>query len=1206
MHTHNPEHRHSGFLSVYWPHLILCILVSVLFAKNYTPGTWLTGWDNLHPEFDFATNIIDRSFFSAWQQYQGLGVRAGNAHAADIFRQIALFLLSFLLQPSLLRYVYHFFALCIGAIGIYELVTRVHLPKHQLSSQLAATVAAIFSILNLGTMQNFYVPYESFSHAFAAFPWLLLACYRYLASPSKRTLLFLIFINFLAIPMFYIPTIFLVYCIILCCICLAYVLHTHSLKTVTILATVVLCVNAFWLLPFGAFILHGTSFVSSVKINKMFTQEAFLRNQKFGTVTDITMLRGFLFDTTDMANTKTGENEYMMKPWITYLHKQGISQMHIMVGLIALIGLCIGLFRKRPFSLASILIGIVVLIALCNDNPPTKPIFDLVTSLFPLLKQVFRFPFTKFIVPAIVIYASGIALSVEYILSVFLHKKIPRILFFIVFACGLMWINIPSFQGNFIYSKMRQTIPDEYMQVMKFFHTEPNGKIANFPQPSFWGWMAYSWGYRGSGFPWYGIQQPILDRAFDVWNTQNEQYYTDITRALYTEKTPEAIEKIFDLYNITYLWIDKTVILPHKPELLYVSELQTLVDTSVRFSKQFETPTQVVYRFDKEKIASAISVAEQVKPIIYPYATDRTTQISTDPIGNIQVKARIPSGTLLFPSIYSSDHPIPSTISKTDTTYDVMPLVPKIYNNGIPLSIPKESFIRITPPNFTGFVQLNDHLISEKSDAAFLLYPTNNLLITYPVKPNISESITEKIHAEPLKNCLQTARTNTIFGSVPDDHMFNMYGTQSHPCIYNQLSSFLRVSDIKTAIIQIHVVYKQSAQSVSKLCLTRDSETGCFFEYDLTGSNVNEEWKKADITVPIREYPLGNIWMKIELSADSNTEQQIMIRDASIDIWSKPNSTFQFSAPMPQKPVEIPVKSGTLTLLYPKDFPGTATLQATEFPNQKTNCFSLGNGSYDKTLQTDADGSFVRYSAFNSSSCDYTSFSNTLFTSGAIATFLTRTISGRPLKTCIKIDPPGFCLIEDILANKSAWNTSSFLLPPVIPNASSRYFIELDNYAVGKEIRVNDLASISFIPISYDWIRSIQMMPDSISAVSIDPAVSKAINSSYSNPTLYVIDIDSILRTNKNSTVVLSQSFDDGWIALTRSKSFPFLKQIGKHVLVNNWENGFTLRPEDFETTGDKGHQTIYLLFWPQLLEWIGFLLLPIPFLVAGRMKMHA
>jgi len=77
---------------------------------------------------------------------------------------------------------------------------------------------------------------------------------------------------------------------------------------------------------------------------------------------------------------------------------------------------------------------------------------------------------------------------------------------------------------------------------------------------------------------------------------------------------------------------------------------------------------------------------------------------------------------------------------------------------------------------------------------------------------------------------------------------------------------------------------------------------------------------------------------------------------------------------------------------------------------------------------------------------------------------------------------------------------------------------------------------------------------------------------------------------NNSNLLALSQSYDPGWIAWSGGKMLP-------HVKVDNWKNGWTIEP------GDTG--TIYIIFWPQVLEFIGFLLLPIPFLLpassAGR-----
>ena len=62
--------------------------------------------------------------------------------------------------------------------------------------------------------------------------------------------------------------------------------------------------------------------------------------------------------------------------------------------------------------------------------------------------------------------------------------------------------------------------------VFSFFSTQDDqGRIAILPSYTFWNWRYRNWGHIGSGFLWYGIEQPLLDRAFDPWSFYNEQFY---------------------------------------------------------------------------------------------------------------------------------------------------------------------------------------------------------------------------------------------------------------------------------------------------------------------------------------------------------------------------------------------------------------------------------------------------------------------------------------------------------------------------------------------------------------------------------------------------------------------------------------------------------------------------------------------------------
>ena len=122
--------------------LLLTLIIAIVCVLNYTPGTWLTGWDNLHPEFDFKMNVM-RSIFSVWQEYQGLGLLAGMAHASDLPRQLFLWGISFIIPDSLLRYFFQFLMLYVGTIGSYVFLKKI------IQNRFISFLGALFYLLNL-------------------------------------------------------------------------------------------------------------------------------------------------------------------------------------------------------------------------------------------------------------------------------------------------------------------------------------------------------------------------------------------------------------------------------------------------------------------------------------------------------------------------------------------------------------------------------------------------------------------------------------------------------------------------------------------------------------------------------------------------------------------------------------------------------------------------------------------------------------------------------------------------------------------------------------------------------------------------------------------------------------------------------------------------------------------------------------------------
>lgn len=593
------------WLSRFWPALIILSLVGVVAWKNVLPGTYLTGWDNLHSEFDFVTNIVDRGINGVWQYYQGLGVPSGNAHVADLPRQIVLWISSWVVPQNLIRYGYHLTAWLGGGIGLYFLILMLVGEIGYRKKQAVALVGSIFYLFNLGTLQNFYAPYESFSHFYLMLPWLLYVFLSYLQVGGKRKLLWLLVVNLLAVPMSYIPTIFIVYMIVMGFVGLGKLITNRlkNWKRVLVGGLVILLVNSFWLLPFAHFVSNNTKGVVDAKINRMFTQEAFLRNEEYGELKHSLIMEGFWFDTTDMTMVE-GQHDFMMRPWMDYMSKLEVKALMWTLVVMVVMGYLYALINRKKYSTIFLSITLIGLFALINTNWPTGGIFKYLQANIPLFGQVMRLPFTKFILLVVMGYSVGIAWFMEMVMKY--ARNIGYVLA-IMTILGILFVQRPVFEGHFFYDNLRLKIPDEYFELFKFFQNEDRlrGRIANLPQPTFWGWTSYGWGYRGSGFPWYGIPQPILDRNFDVWSSESEQYYSEISNAIYDNNDQKYFLGVLDQYGVDYVWIDHWVINPQKPEMLNMSQVENWLKNG-GYTLVFEKDKQVVYKKDVSVIQNGM------------------------------------------------------------------------------------------------------------------------------------------------------------------------------------------------------------------------------------------------------------------------------------------------------------------------------------------------------------------------------------------------------------------------------------------------------------------------------------------------------------------------------------------------------------------------------------------------------------------------
>jgi hypothetical protein len=596
----------KNFLNKYKYQIFLSIIVSILFLVNYRPGTYLSGWDNLQTELNPGL-AVKRALFSVWEEYQSFGLTAGMAHTADLPRAIFLWIMSFAIPENMIRYFYHFLMLLLGGLGILELLKKT-------SAEVIAFLGSLFYMLNLGTLQIFYLPFESFSTFFALLPWGIWIFMKLIKENKLNTkhLILFFLINLLGTPSFYTQQLFVVYILVLGCIALG---KLKNIKRIILAFSLILIINSFWILPQIYFLKTNDGWITQSKSNQIATEDTVYQNLEKGTISNFLKLEGFYFDLKGIKNT------YLFAPWKD--HFSGVFGLFSYV----LSGLMILGFAKSITSAVKqkqnqeqtakgpggfLIIYILCASALLLATPPFSWINELVRQI-PIINQIFRSPFTKFIIPYSLIYSYFVVVGIKTISS-----KLKSFHLFLG-TCFLVILiySLPAFNGYFFSPEMKVKIPGDYHQVMEYFKTaDKNKRIALLPDYTFWGWFFNKWGYNGSGFIWYGIEQPIVSRTFDVWSPKSESYFWEQKQALEAENLIQY-EKVLDKYNIDYLLMDYSLIpLVSSYKSLATDRIESLLSKSQKVSLVFRGENIALYQVShSQKTEKFITLSSGLKNI---------------------------------------------------------------------------------------------------------------------------------------------------------------------------------------------------------------------------------------------------------------------------------------------------------------------------------------------------------------------------------------------------------------------------------------------------------------------------------------------------------------------------------------------------------------------------------------------------------------
>lgn len=1202
----------TSFISIF----ILLATCAFLAFKNYTPGTWLIGWDNFMPEFNFALNI-KRSIFAVWQEFQGLGLLGGMGHASDLIRQLFLLFLSIFVKKQLLGYIYQFLMLIIGPLGVYILIKNVFLKEFpEKGKELSALLGGLFYLLNLATLQTFFTPIPMFTTQYGFLPYLLMYCLLYLKENKRRHLYLFALFTLFSTPMAYTPTIFFSYLSVLFIIFLFFVLENMtraSILRVLKLLSVIFLINAYWLLPFGYFTLNKSEDVLNAKINRMASEDGFLKNKEFGHLKDIALLKGFWFEFVERQ--PNGKFDYLMPVWRDYLDGTFAEKIGYLLFGVILLGIAHALYRKLNYAKTFFIIFLFSLFILMTENPPLGFLFKFLRDHIIQFREALRFPFTKYSIISALLYSmffsSGIYLIYTHLQRAF--KKLTDIFVLILFATILVIFMLPAFKGQLVSPLLRIQVPKEYFDLFEFFSKQDKDKrIANFPQHTFWEWRYYNWGYLGSGFLWYGIEQPILDRSFDVWSSFNEAYFEEMTYAIYSQNLP-AFEKLLEKYQIDYLLLDKNVASFTDEGVLFYPQLENLFNNSKKIEKVTEFKDLKVYKTQLSYETANFVYSHKAKNIGPAYKKAYYDQAfmsegvyytdikgideillfrsfshipetssswfikETDGGTSLAVKAphRDKGWTLEIPAFTESEELVPATISLNGDILNLNYKTPTILiNEGTITRKNSDEFkLNTFAQDILGW-GLNGKYYGKEPEVKLSTRKHNQLKI-YLTKENLHKDISPNIFSQHIQRCGQEA-ANQYYEKSLKDNILELTAKKTRACVFVNLA--LMLESKKGELLKVSFDYKSASDEKPFFCLYNPGINDCLNNKKSTLYSPSKDWKNYEEYLEIGEEDTATLWLQLILDAEfSEALKSISYRNFFIATYppiSEIVITKEYMQSLIGGEVRLSADAvGEIALALDKPFEDSTM----EIKEGALNCDNFNSKYFLKEILKDSYGkNYIRYSSENAVSCDHFDYSKLPHNYSYLLLLETKNISGRPLTVCLENMSSRRCDLEELLSSSKDWEKNYFIIPPRDqlkpgdPSKNSGHVLHVYNRSVGNVRTINELKEIQFYYLPFHYLKNITLKNSKPAKKPIEEAqIIKVIKYS---PFLYRINIDS----SQKSLIILNQTFEKGWLLLDDPH---FLSE---HVLVNNWANGWLV---------PLGKKTLIALYAPALLEFIGFFL---------------
>jgi len=1250
----------------------LLALVLVVARVNVELGTWFMGWDSVMSELNFGESF-SRAIGGVWQEYQGLGLVGGHGYVSDLVHVSLLWLLARVVPLMYLRYAFTFLMWFMGCVGVYVLVEYV-LGKSKLAKVVrvsAGGLGALVYLLHLAAVSNVYVQLDSFLWYYGFLPWSLVTLLWVWDRPSKKRLLMWLMVNFGMSFVGFIPPVFLGYVMIVGLIGTARLKRKgllSGLREWVVVMGLLVVANLYWLLPVGYFILTQKEVYLNSKLNRLTTSENVVKSRGYGDWESVVLGKGIYFESLDFAS-EEDRSVSILEVWEQQVEKPWVKAVWYVVFGLGLVGLVLGgklMKRDRWWGLGAASVGMFGVMA--NEVWPFSVVVGWLHQI-PVINQAFRIPFTKFSIGWVMFAALLVAVGVGVVGRI-LEKvwgkwgKWMSVVLVIVAAGMVLVASKPLFEGNLLYQRSKVELPDEYGELMKYLEGENiRGRVAVFPVHSFNGWYIHDWGYTGSGFVFYGVGNPVLDRAFDVWSDKNETYYKQMARAVY-DQDERVFWGLLRKYEIRWIFVDESVVdLNQGQKSLKIGDVVLWLE-GLGLEKEWGQGKLSLYKTGagKNTVGNVGVVDEAVWAESGDYLRNDVAfaELGDYVSSNFEIpEVRYPMSWLEKESLgdggglFEVENDTRIRVSGGRGKEGEVVVIPGMRSGeGVWLDmemeyetgrvvVKTEAPIRIWQgEELVLEYQLPDFVVEVPEKMEELLVAIGDrrvrvelgemvkvggvrLEVGKPVEVDVynlsqrnEEELSESFLTSELSQCWTRSNAEGDLRDEKQGDVRKIYAEDASGCLSMKLGNY----DADKALVTVGLRYKSNGRSRPNFCVVREGgDYVCENDEVFYSTEPSEMWGVVE-----REMVLEgrtNYW--IDISARPPDEKgkgwEIEYKAPEV-VWYPLVGEHLFEQNfwgdfLKEQKVEMSAGGGEVSVEV-----GTRENEIRmedrgreELPN----CDIQERGTVEKGV---VEGK-VKYEVSNGGAgCDFVIAEELSNKQGYLLTMSGEVVTGKGLKIYVNNLANERNDVEELL--RGSFRETMPLLP-WSSLSDEGYKLILETRSFGSGEAVNEIVKVTVYPVPIEWLAGVKVVDGDVTRLvgNLEVGEVEKVGTWY-----YRAEV-----TGDEGVVSLGQGYDEGWLGYEVSGSswlarwMPwFAGEKLEHVRVNGWGNGWILRNDKLQITnaklsgfgevvkqvsadeGEAAERVVVMVFWPQYLEWLGFGLLGLCVMVlvwSGKQK---